>query len=186
MTASVQSSGAQNLKSRNQSSIPIQKGGSSRTGGVIANGVGGCAAEGWESCGVDKAADASFGLESGVVYSPTSTGKETSNTSAEALTNDNTNITSTSAAGAAQVRIAGGKVKTKTPAVIGKYKDVVKEYSKGVTPGTVCEYEVLMKQLVTFLVQHEFIKPDEDFFSSTPHEDAAYIIVTWIMNRYFH
>ncbi|ESK84766.1 hypothetical protein Moror_566, partial [Moniliophthora roreri MCA 2997] len=105
-----------------------------------------------------------------------------SNTSAEALTNNNTNITSTSAAGAAQVRIAGGKVKTKTPAVIGKYKDVVKEYSEGVTPGTVCEYEVLMKQLVTFLVQHEFIKPDEDFFSSTPHEDAAYIIVTWIMN----
>ncbi|KAI3619872.1 hypothetical protein WG66_002690 [Moniliophthora roreri] len=88
-----------------------------------------------------------------------------SNTSAEASTNDSANIMSTSAAGAAQVRIAGGKAKTETPAVIGKYKDVVKEYSKGATPRT-----------------HKFIKPNEDFFSSTPHEDTAYMIVTWIMD----
>uniref|UniRef100_A0A0W0FMV7 Uncharacterized protein n=1 Tax=Moniliophthora roreri TaxID=221103 RepID=A0A0W0FMV7_MONRR len=44
-----------------------------------------------------------------------------------ASTNDSANIMSTSAAGAAQVRIAGGKAKTETPAVIGKYKDVVKD-----------------------------------------------------------
>uniref|UniRef100_A0A0W0F790 XPG-I domain-containing protein n=1 Tax=Moniliophthora roreri TaxID=221103 RepID=A0A0W0F790_MONRR len=60
-----------------------------------------------------------------------------------------------------------------------KYKDVVKEYSKGVTPGTVHE---LMKQLTAFLVKHEFIKPSEEFFGSTPHEDLAYMIVAWIVN----
>ncbi|ESK85438.1 hypothetical protein Moror_5877 [Moniliophthora roreri MCA 2997] len=63
-----------------------------------------------------------------------------------------------------------------------KYKDVVKEYSKGVTPGTVHKYEVLMKQLTAFLVKHEFIKPSEEFFSSTPYEDSAYMIVAWIVN----
>ncbi|ESK81487.1 hypothetical protein Moror_2197 [Moniliophthora roreri MCA 2997] len=65
-----------------------------------------------------------------------------------------------------------------------KYKDVVKEYSKGVTPGMVHEYEVLMKQLAAFLIKHEFIKPSEEFFSSTPYEDLAYMIIAWIMDRY--
>ncbi|KAG7087150.1 hypothetical protein E1B28_013130 [Marasmius oreades] len=59
---------------------------------------------------------------------------------------------------------------------------VIKEFSKGVSDGTLAGYLSLIKQLEKWIQEHDLIPKDETFFRADPHEDAPSMIAAWIMD----
>ncbi|ESK82300.1 hypothetical protein Moror_15458 [Moniliophthora roreri MCA 2997] len=60
--------------------------------------------------------------------------------------------------------------------LLTELNETLKGALTGVTEGTAAYYHSLMKQFVKFLVDYKYIKPGEEFFCKTPHENAAELI----------
>lgn len=59
----------------------------------------------------------------------------------------------------------------------------IQDASKGVTEGTDAEYRRLMNSCEMFLHEKKLLSEGIPFFSATPHQDAAYFIVAWILDK---
>ncbi|KAJ6533267.1 hypothetical protein B0H10DRAFT_2247293 [Mycena sp. CBHHK59/15] len=66
---------------------------------------------------------------------------------------------------------------------VSAMRGVLAEASKGVADSTDAEYKRLIIAAEKFVHSENLLKDGESLFTNKPHEDAAWFIVAWIMNR---
>ncbi|KAG2755634.1 hypothetical protein P692DRAFT_20716943 [Suillus brevipes Sb2] len=65
---------------------------------------------------------------------------------------------------------------------LSSLRETLKHISKGISDGTESEYKRLISNCDTFLREHGFLQDGKSLFSRPPRQEAAYLIVAWIMD----